>query len=69
MTRFERKTILESGTEVLYNCQDIRNFDKQTLPIVIAFNELQKYTPTAILSTESYNNGNWINYQTSVPQV
>ena len=56
MTRFERKTILESGIEVLYNCEDIRNFDKQALPIAIAFNELQKYTPTAILSTESYNN-------------
>ena len=56
ITRFEKDTLLESAYEFFLYDEDITHIDKQSVPIVVGYNnQKMHYVPTQIISQTAYN--------------
>ena len=56
ITRFEKDTLLESAYEFFLYDEDITHIDKQSVPIVLGYNnQKMHYVPTQIISQTAYN--------------
>ena len=55
ITRGQRATIIESPHETVLYPEDLQHIDRQGMPVVIAYNGIDHFLPSIILSTAKYN--------------
>ena len=55
VTRSQRMTMIDSGHELKLHPDDSQNFERQSFPIVIAWNGHNHFVPTCVMSDMQHN--------------